>query len=144
MNLQISIPIGDAFDKLSILEIKEAHATDKAQLKNIQTEIKSLKKELSQFISPDIFNEGVRVLPYVFANDKLQEIYDRLKATNLEMWNIEDSIRLKEKDKDFGAEFIQLARDVYYTNDRRCREKNEISTLLGSELIEEKIYQDYE
>jgi len=131
MNLLISIPVGDAFDKLSILEIKRDHADNNTPQKtNIENEINSLSGDLNHLW------EG--------GGDRLLNLYDELKSTNLEMWVIEDSIRLKEKAKQFDSEFIQLARDVYYTNDRRCREKNKISKLMGSNLVEEKIYESYE
>ena len=130
MKLKISIPIGDAFDKLSILEIKQLHAEDAKQISNILNEVDSFSSELESLW------EG--------GGERLASIYKKLKATNLELWGIEDSIRLKEKDRLFDEEFIQLARDVYYTNDRRCREKNEINDICGSDFHEEKIYQSYE
>ena len=127
MAIEIKTPIGDAFDKLSILELKLEHVTDESARKNIENELTYLRDKLEKYW-----------------NDDVKEIYSRLKKTNGEMWVIEDSVRLKEKDKLFDDEFIRLARDVYYTNDRRCREKNEINELLNSEFYEEKIYEEYE
>ena len=95
MKLKISIPIGDAFDKLSILEIKQLHAEDAKQISNILNEVDSLSSELESLW------EG--------GGERLASIYKKLKATNLELWGIEDSIRLKEKDRLFDEEFIQLA-----------------------------------
>tara|TARA_B100000073_G_scaffold201829_1_gene167147 strand:- start:158 stop:550 length:393 start_codon:yes stop_codon:yes gene_type:complete len=130
MAIEIKTPIGDAFDKLSILEIKLENVKDEVQKQNIQNELNYLQDKLQPF-----WNAG---------GDELKEIYDRLKKTNGQMWVIEDSVRLKEKDDKFDEEFIELARAVYYTNDRRAAEKKEINHLLNSEFFEEKIYQKYD
>ena len=127
MAIEIKTPIGDAFDKLSILELKLEHVEDASARKNIENELSYLRDKLDKYW-----------------NDDVREIYSRLKKTNGEMWVIEDSVRLKEKDRIFDDEFIRLARDVYYTNDRRGREKNEINELLNSEFYEEKVYQKYD
>ena len=66
-----------------------------------------------------------------------------LKAVNERLWVIEDEIRLKEADQAFDAEFVRLARSVYFENDERARIKREINTALGSTLVEEKSYKDY-
>lgn len=129
MAIEIKTPIGDAFDKLSILEIKLENVKDKVQRENIQNELNYLQDKLQPF-----WNVG---------GEELKEIYNRLKKTNSQMWVIEDSIRLKEKDSEFDSEFIKLARAVYYTNDRRAAEKKEINYLLNSEFFEEKIYEKY-
>tara|TARA_B100002019_G_C20803522_1_gene372427 strand:+ start:12 stop:404 length:393 start_codon:yes stop_codon:yes gene_type:complete len=130
MAIEIKTPIGDAFDKLSILEIKLENVKDEVQKQNIQNELNYLQDKLQPF-----WNAG---------GEELKEIYDRLKKTNGQMWVIEDSVRLKEKDDKFDEEFIELARAVYYTNDRRASEKKEINHLLNSEFFEEKIYQKYD
>ena len=130
MAIEIKTPIGDAFDKLSILEIKLENASEKVQKENIENELNYLQTKLKPF-----WDNG---------GDELKEIYDRLKKTNGEMWVIEDSVRLKEKDNKFDNEFIELARAVYYTNDRRAAEKKEINHLLNSEFFEEKIYEKYD
>jgi len=130
MAIEIKTPIGDAFDKLSILEIKLENVKDEVQRKNIQNELNYLQDKLKPF-----WDNG---------GDELKEIYNRLKKTNGEMWVIEDSVRLKERDNKFDEEFIELARAVYYTNDRRAAEKKEINYLLNSEFFEEKIYEQYE
>jgi len=130
MAIEIKTPIGDAFDKLSILEIKLENATEVVQKENIENELNYLQTKLKPF-----WDNG---------GDELKEVYDRLKKTNGEMWVIEDSVRLKEKDNKFDNEFIELARAVYYTNDRRAAEKKEINHLLNSEFFEEKIYEKYD
>tara|TARA_Y100000114_G_C11746400_1_gene321842 strand:- start:1435 stop:1827 length:393 start_codon:yes stop_codon:yes gene_type:complete len=130
MAIEIKTPIGDAFDKLSILEIKLENVKDEVQKRNIQNELNYLQDKLQPF-----WDAG---------GDTLKEVYQRLKKTNGQMWVIEDSVRLKEKDDKFDEEFIELARAVYYTNDRRAAEKKEINHLLNSEFFEEKIYQKYD
>ena len=130
MAIEIKTPIGDAFDKLSILEIKLENVKDEVQKRNIQNELNYLQDKLQPF-----WDAG---------GDTLKEVYQRLKKTNGQMWVIEDSVRLKEKDDKFDEEFIELARAVYYTNDRRAAELKEINHLLNSEFFEEKIYQKYD
>ena len=130
MSIEIKTPIGDAFDKLSILEIKLENVKDEVQRENIQNELNYLQDKLKPF-----WDNG---------GDELKEIYSRLKKTNGQMWVIEDSVRLLEKEKLFNEEFIEYARAVYYTNDRRAAEKKEINHLLNSEFFEEKIYQKYD
>jgi len=70
-------------------------------------------------------------------------LYKALKKTNLTLWDIEDKIRIFEKEKNFGREFIELARSVYINNDKRSKIKSEINTLLGSNIKEIKEYTDY-
>ena len=130
MAIEIKTPIGDAFDKLSILEIKLENVKDEVQKQNIQNELNYLQDKLQPF-----WDAG---------GDTLKEVYQRLKKTNSQMWVIEDSVRLKERDNKFDEEFIELARAVYYTNDRRAAEKKEINHLLNSEFFEEKIYEKYD
>ena len=76
--------------------------------------------------------------------DKFENFYSKLIDTNTELWEIEDNIRIFEKEKNFGEEFIQLARDVYYTNDKRFDIKSQINLFFGSDVIEEKEYIEYE
>ena len=78
-----------------------------------------------------------------YQTEKIQELRAELKQVNLRLWEIEDAIRLKEAEKCFDAEFIELARSVYFTNDRRAALKKKINMETGSELVEEKSYQDY-
>ena len=71
------------------------------------------------------------------------EIYFQLKSINLKLWDIEDKIRIKEKNKEFDNEFIELARSVYLNNDRRSATKKELNIIFNSEIIEEKSYEKY-
>tara|TARA_S200002703_G_scaffold156882_2_gene163464 strand:- start:349 stop:723 length:375 start_codon:yes stop_codon:yes gene_type:complete len=124
----MKVPLGDAFDKMSILEIKAQNVTDSAKKANIENELVYIQEQLSQY----------------FDSSELKKLYDSLKEINQALWDIEDSIRLKEKDKSFDQDFIDLARSVYVTNDKRAFIKKEINTLLGSEFVEEKIYEKYD
>jgi len=77
-------------------------------------------------------------------NNGVNELKNKLKEINLELWKIEDEIRDCERDKSFSNIFIELARSVYFTNDKRSKVKLEINLLLNSNLVEEKSYKDYE
>lgn len=126
----ITTPIshGELLDKITILEIKAAHIIDATKLANVRTELDMLNRTWAADAA---------------ANVDLGDARARLKAVNQKLWDIEDDIRLKEKAQAFDAEFIALARAVYFTNDDRAAIKREINVKLGSALIEEKSYQDY-
>ena len=123
--INVPISIGELIDKISILEIK------KDKLKNIK--LKNILKELS-------FLRAVLEKNSIFIPD---EIFLQLKSINLTLWNIEDKIRIKEKNKEFDNEFIELARSVYLNNDRRSEKKKELNLMFKSEIIEEKSYEKY-
>jgi len=127
---ELSVPIscGELIDKITILEIKSERIRDTAKLSNIRTELDLLGATWSRHPSSrvDIGDERAR-----------------LKAVNEALWDIEDRIRLKEKAQAFDAEFIELARAVYFRNDERAAVKREINLKLGSALVEEKSYEDY-
>jgi hypothetical protein len=126
--MQIKIPIsaGEYIDKLSILLIKKEKIENSLKLKNIEKEIDLLLSESAVFKAQD-----------------LNTWTSKIKSVNLILWEIEDQIRIKEKNKEFDKEFIELARKVYYTNDERFAVKNEINTFFESEIFEEKSYEDY-
>ena len=128
MQLQVPVSVGEALDKITILQIKLAHISDVAKRVNIQNELDAL-------------------LPLVggdkFATEQIQGLMDELKAVNEALWDIEDDIREKEASKSFDAEFISLARAVYVTNDKRAEIKKQINLVTGSALIEEKSYEAY-
>tara|TARA_R100001460_G_scaffold107443_3_gene156213 strand:+ start:126 stop:494 length:369 start_codon:yes stop_codon:yes gene_type:complete len=121
--MKIEVSIGEILDKISILEIKKNKIKDNEKLKNINNEFNTLVESYPTYI--DQF-----------------EYKDLLKINSL-LWDIEDRLRLKEKNKKFDEEFIKLARDVYFTNDKRSVIKKKINIRLGSDLIEEKSYEDY-
>ena len=130
MSDQINVPIspGELVDKITILEIKKEFITDDNKLKNINHEYDLLMQIYIDNISK---TEGI-------ANLKKQ-----LKEINLELWKIEDKIRDCEREKSFTDIFIELARSVYFTNDKRSQIKLKINLLLNSKLVEEKSYKDY-
>ena len=130
MSDQINIPIspGELVDKITILEIKKEFIVDSNKLKNINYEFNLLMKIYNCDVSK---TDGVDVLK------------TKLKNINLSLWKIEDDIRDCERDKIFDNTFVELARSVYFTNDKRSKVKLEINLLLNSSLVEEKSYKDY-
>ena len=132
MKLLAPISVGEIFDKLSILQIKEEKILSPEKLSNIKNEIEGLKKTISNTELDE------QTCPKMLAVLK-KKLYD----TNLTLWNIEDKLRKLENQKDFGEEFISLARQVYITNDMRASIKKEINELTASEFTEEKHYSEY-
>jgi len=128
--MKIEVSNGEILDKLSILELKMRFIENQSQKDNIIKEYKFLKT-----VSMDILDKDGDIFPF--------DLYEALSNINLRLWNIEDSIRLKEKNKEFDDEFVDLARAVYYTNDERSKIKKEINLQTGSEFLEEKSYKDY-
>ena len=123
--LSLPCSLGDAADRITILTIKSERIGDAAKLRNVSRELGEISA---------VFFAAVSRTP------EFDALFDRLKAVNGRLWEIEDAIRLCEAKGDFGAEFIRLARSVYRTNDDRAAIKREINTLLGSDLVEEKSY----
>ena len=126
--IQSEISSGEVLDKISILEIKLKKIKDKENLKEINKEYAILKQ--SQ-------NLNIKL------TDELKDLFNELKKVNLNLWDIEDKLRICEKNKDFGEKFIELARGVYFNNDSRAKIKSEINKLSGSNIKEIKQYSDY-
>lgn len=124
----VPLAIGELADKITILEIKAARLTDAAKLANVQGELDQLRGVWHR--------QGERLKSAAGLKRALKEI-------NEQLWVIEDAIRDCERRQDFGPKFIELARAVYRTNDRRAEIKREINLLAGSAIIEEKSYPDY-
>ena len=126
----ITVPVsyGEVIDKITILEIKSERIADPDKVKNVRNELQLLERTWTDAIQ---------------GKADISDARARLKAVNEDLWEIEDNIRVSESQKDFGDEFIKLARAVYVTNDRRADIKKEINLALGSELVEEKSYEDY-
>ena len=122
------ISAGELLDKISILEIKLDKIKGRENLEEINKEYKILK---------DVQNSSIEV------TEKLKTLFKEIKEVNLNLWNIEDELRICEKNKDFGQSFIKLARDVYLNNDKRSKIKSEINKILGSNIKEIKQYVDY-
>jgi len=120
-----AISCGELVDKITILQIKSERINDAEKLKNITTELELLL---------DIFHHSIG------NRTDVQQLMHELKKTNEALWDIDYLIRIKERIKDFGDEFITLARSVYITNDQRCTLKRTIDTILGSPFMEEKSY----
>ena len=127
--MKIEISNGELLDKLSILELKLKNITDENKLINVRSEF----EELSPLVQQIFKKKAVGI----------NELYLKLSEINGNLWDIEDDIRQCERDKKFDSKFVQLARDVYFTNDIRSELKKEINILTKSGLIEEKSYEDY-
>ena len=128
MNVNVEISIGEFFDKITILEIKSERISDSSKLANINNELENLNLLLSR---------------QSFKRDDVADEVSALKAVNEELWVIEDDIREKESNKAFDEGFIELARSVYITNDKRSEIKRDINIKLGSDFVEEKSYEEY-
>ena len=127
--MKIEISNGELLNKISILELKLLKIKDKAKLVNIQKEFDTLNPLAKKLFDS---NDG-----------ELQNHYLELAKINGQLWDIEDWIRDCEREKSFDKEFVELARSVYITNDKRSEVKKIINILTGSGLVEEKSYQDY-
>ena len=128
MSIKIELSVGELLDKISILQIKAERIVDPSKLENIN-------KELDVLMS--LWKDSA------YSNNNLESETNDLKAINEELWAIEDKIRDKERNRTFDKGFIELARAVYITNDKRADIKRIINSKTGSELIEEKSYSDY-
>ena len=122
------ISAGELLDKISILEIKLEKVKGKTNQEEINKEYKILK---------EVQNSSIKV------SEKLKVLFKEIKVVNLNLWNVEDKLRICEKNKDFGQNFIKLARDVYLNNDKRSRIKSKINEVSGSNIKEIKQYVDY-
>ncbi len=127
MSIKIQTSHGELLDKITILQIKNERIKDEEKLENVQKELKELTT-----IWQGIENRGT-----------VKEETAELKVINEALWEIEDAIREKEFKQEFDEGFIDLARSVYFTNDKRAELKKSVNEKLGSELLEEKSYQDY-
>lgn len=124
----VEVAPGELIDKITILTIKAARITDPAKLKNVRVELDTLAKARDEAIP---------------TSPELADLTAQLQAVNEALWDIEDEIRICEKNGDFGPRFVELARSVYYENDHRAAAKRKINDLLGSRIIEEKEYVKY-
>lgn len=126
MNIECEISLGELVDKLSILRIKLKNISDETKLAHVKKEESVLTQKLNS-----LKLEGI--------DFHLQQMID----INLKLWKIEDDIRDLERARNFNQEFIELARQVYITNDERFKRKNTINTHYKSGLVEVKSYQEY-
>ena len=126
--IQAHVSFGELLDKIAILQIKSERMTDPAKLANVRHELSALESTW---------------MAHPAARADIARLRLELKAVNERLWVIEDDIRIKEKAQAFDAEFVRLARSVYFENDERARVKKAINLALGSAYVEEKSYQDY-
>ncbi|MDX1555916.1 MAG: DUF6165 family protein [Xanthomonadales bacterium] len=127
-NIHVPVSPGEVLDKITILEIKSERIEDAQKLANVRVELELLRSTWAERIDED---------------DTIRKLHTQLKEINETLWEIEDDIRDKERAKEFDERFIELARAVYFTNDRRSEVKKKLNVHLGSQIIEEKSYQDY-
>ena len=127
--MKVEISNGELLDKITILEIKLSEIKDPEKLVNIQKEYDELNP---------LCNELFKIY-----GGELQVHYLELAKINGELWDIEDWIRDCEREKRFDKEFVELARSVYITNDKRCEVKKLINLMTSSGLVEEKSYKEY-
>ena len=127
--MKVEVSNGELLDKQSILELKLKNIKDNKKLINIKNEHGGLSPLCNNLFD----NYG----------NELSILYAKLSEINAELWKIEDDIRECERNKDFGDEFVRLARAVYFTNDKRSEVKKSINLLTESGFVEEKSYEDY-
>jgi len=123
--MKIEVSNGEIIDKLTILQIKLERIKDERKHKNLKKEFDVLMSATKSILSRE------------------DQLYKSLYEVNCELWDIEDHIRELEREKDFGEDFIETARSVYFKNDRRSMIKREINIKTSSSLLEEKSYEEY-
>ncbi|MCA9116248.1 MAG: hypothetical protein KDA79_14280 [Planctomycetaceae bacterium] len=133
LRITAEISAGELIDRITILELKQGRLSDPRQLANVKHELQSLQQIHSRQVSPDT----------TAAAGRLKQLTGELAEVNTVLWDIEDALRECERRSDFGPDFVQLARSVYFENDRRAALKREINRLLNSAIVEEKSYADY-
>jgi Family of unknown function (DUF6165) len=126
--IHVPVSFGELLDKIAILQIKSERMNDASKLANVRHELTALEQTW---------------MAHPAAGHEIASLRAALKAVNERLWVIEDDIRIKEQRQEFDAEFVRLARAVYFENDERARIKREINRALGSSYVEEKSYQDY-
>tara|TARA_Y100000768_G_C23957573_1_gene673617 strand:+ start:1066 stop:1449 length:384 start_codon:yes stop_codon:yes gene_type:complete len=127
MLIDTPISLGELVDKISILIIKNKNINDQVKIKHVKKELDFLQETLSK---------------HVEKND-IKKYLDELIKINSKLWQIEDDIRDCERKKQFDIKFVELARSVYFTNDKRSEVKLEINKIFGSDLVEVKSYEEY-
>lgn len=129
MDIQIQIGIGEAYDRLTILEIKLERIHDSNKLKNISNEYDYLVGTMATIVAPKSEEQAIT------------ESVRRLKEVNEQLWDIEDALREYERDELFNEDFVKLARSVYKLNDERAEVKRYLNKCHNSIFIEEKSYE---
>jgi hypothetical protein len=129
MRIEISVSAGELVDKVTILEIKSERISDPRKQTNINRELANLAAVLERLLAGE---------------PQLPGLKSSLRSINETLWQIEDDLRECERRREFGPRFVELARSVYRSNDRRAAVKRQIDELVGSEIVEEKSYRPYE
>jgi len=124
----VEVSVGELLDKISILEIKKERITDLESAKFIENEYLILKDQLDKNIKYD---------------EKLDQLFNKLKKINMTLWEKEDEKRSYEKNSNFGEKFIKVSRDIHFLNDNRSKIKLEINKITGSLIREIKQYTSY-
>ena len=124
---RVPVSWGELVDKITILQIKTERIASRDARANVAHELAALHR---------IAGDAMR-------SDGVMPLMEQLQAVNEELWEIEDKIREREAEGDFGQRFVQLARAVYKKNDLRAAIKRRINEALGSELVEEKSYANW-
>ena len=129
--MKIEVANGEIIDKHTILLIKNERISDREKLKDVTKELESLSEALKEV--------------YTLAEDKnaLHKLASDLKEVNEKLWEVEDQLRILESQQDFGQEFIEKARSVYFLNDHRAALKKAINKATGSAIVETNSYVDY-
>ena len=127
--VRVPVSLGEIVDKITILRIKERMIEDAGKIANVRRELSALEQAYLESV-------GAPPPAVVTFTEQLEEV-------NKKLWDVEDELRDCERDQDFTARFVTLARSVYHTNDERARLKREINQALGSEFVEEKSYASY-
>ncbi len=125
--VSVPVSIGELIDKLSILQVKRLKVSNESKLEFINKEYELLYDMSVEFLQ----------------RKDISEVYDDLVNVNTKLWEVEDELRVIESTKNFDDTFIELARQVYYTNDDRFRLKDKINNLTNSEVREQKDYKEY-
>jgi len=127
MIINTPVSLGELVDKISILHIKNKNIKENEKLLLVKEELSLLQQTLNDHVN----------------NDLIKPFLDSLIDINSKLWVIEDDIRDCERDKNFDQKFIDLARSVYFTNDKRSEIKLEINKKFGSKIVEVKSYEKY-
>ena len=129
MKILAEISVGELYDKITILNIKLKKINDPNKLKNIKIELNALSEQSNKILLKD--------------NEILKKYVQELQEINEELWDIENTKRECEANKEFGEIFIKISRDVHFKNDIRASIKKEINLLSNSKITEEKEYSKY-
>ena len=127
MLINTPISLGELVDKISILIVKQKNIVEENKIKQINKELSFLQETLSKYVT----------------KESIDNYLEDLIKINSVLWKIEDDIRECERNKQFNDKFIELARSVYFTNDKRAKIKLDINQSFGSELVEVKSYKEY-